>query len=334
MRKKILSLAIILLLLPTLACGLLGGGSDEAAPAESADENERPAEITDLVDAVADAAVEAGAPEEAVTEVEEAAEAVGEGEVPPEAITEVETAVEAVAEAVEEVELPPEAKAAAETSLSELTETESVGLANVAGPDELSTFRVNFVMDFDGTSGGQPAVGQVDLFVESTKDPKALHMSMQMDGTTVETLGGGSNKIEFYQVGDTFYLYNEAMGGDWITMPAINAEAFTKGFFVPHENLKVPVSGDCDPNHEVVNNITVRHCSFTHNDLSPDEGTFASLKGDVWLAVDGNYIVKYLVEAEGYQSSEGKAELFEYGNVNFLYELYDANADFTISPPE
>ena len=51
--------------------------------------------------------------------------------------------------------------------------------------------------------------------------------------------------------------------------------------------------------------------------------------------MDGNYIIKYTLKAEGYRSLiEDEEGLFDFGSVGFGYELKDIDGDFTITLPE
>lgn len=294
MRKRSFTWAIIILLLPILACGLFGGDDDESGPGKAPAGAKAPAE----------------APAEAVAEEE------------------------TVAEKVEEVvEAEPEA-AEPEAAEPEPAESETVEFAGVTGLDEFSSYRVIFVMDFDGTSGGQPAVGHIEMSLESTKEPPARHLSIEMEGSPVADMGG-ANQLEFYDVGGTIYMYTEAMGDQWISMPGSDDDAFSEGFFAPDEDLELPKTAQCSSELETINNIPTRHCTFSEADVVPDEESYEDLRGDIWLAVDGNYIVKYQLEADGYSSNQGDMEdLFDFGSVSFLYELSEVNAELTITPPE
>ncbi len=288
MHKRILIWTMIVFLLPTMACGLFGGGDDEA-PAAAPPPTQAPAQA----------------------------------EAPPTVAPVVEETEEVVTDA------PTEEPAQPETAGGEkVTFTGSPNL------DQLSSYRVFFSMDFDGTSGGQPSQGYIEMILESTKDPKALHLDMEMEGSTVEQLGG-SNNLEFYDVDGTMYIYNDAMGGQWISTPSGDDDTFQQGFFNPGEDLELPQTAVCDSAAEDINGISATHCSFTEDDVESDEATYENLTGDVWVAEDGGYIVKFELTAEGYQSvSQEQGSLFDFGDVSFAYELSDVDGDFTIMPPD
>ncbi len=234
-------------------------------------------------------------------------------------------AEETVVEEVEEVEQTQD-----EAEMEESTSGEFTG---VAGLGELSSYRVNFIMKFDGQSGGQPSKGRIEMTMEETQNPPASHLMMTMEGDTVEEVGG-ANEMDIYMMGDTVYMKNAAMGDSWISFSGGDAESFEEGFFAPDEQLEMPDTANCSGT-ETVNGVEAKHCSFTEKDVADDEVVMESLQGDVWVAVDGGYIVKYTMTATGYGSGTDEEGLFGFGDVSFEYNLTDANGDFTITlPPE
>ena len=217
-----------------------------------------------------------------------------------------------------------------------VSQPEATAFTGITGLDNLSSYRVTFVMDFDGISDGQPSVGRVEMVLENTSDPPARHLSLTMEGTMLEDVGG-YNRTEFYEAGGKIYLYNEARGeGQWISMEGDGAssDAFRIGFFAPDEDLELPKTAVCDTSPEVVNNVSAIHCSFTDSDVESTQVTYESLSGNVWIAEEGSYIVKYNLEAADYQNLQEDDGLFDVGDVFFEYNLMDINAAFPITPPE
>lgn len=310
MRKHLQIWILITLLVPTLACGLIGGGNEEAAP--------------DPVEA------EAEAPAEEVTEVEDSTE------------TEVEAETEAPSEsnASTEEENDTEAmEAEAVESTSDQTETEKVELADISDLDSLSSYRVSFAMEFDGESGGQPTNGKINVLLETNQELAATHLAMDMEGGTVEELGG-LNRLEVYELDNTIYMYNDIMGGEWISMPATDDEVFTQGFFSPNENLQMPDTANCALTPETINGIAAKMCTFDDADLQDSsDAEYDKAEGKVWLAEDGGYVVKYEVDIEGFKPSEtdqagvDQAGLFDFGDISISYELLEVNTDITIELP-
>jgi hypothetical protein len=232
---------------------------------------------------------------------------------------------ETVVEDVEVVEEPQEEP--------EMEESASETFTAVSGLGQLSSYRVNFIMAFDGESGGQPSKGRIEMTLEETQDPPARHLMMTMEGDTVAEVGG-ANAMDIYMMGDTVYMKNAAMGDGWISFSGGEAESFEQGFFAPDEQLEMPDTANCSGT-ETVNGVEAKHCSFTEQDITAEDTVIESLQGDVWVAVDGNYIVKYTMTATGYGSGTDEEGLFGFGDVSFEYNLSEANGNFTITlPPE
>jgi hypothetical protein len=234
----------------------------------------------------------------------------------------VEEAVVEEVEAVEEKQAEPE-----------MQEETSEEFAAVAGLGELSSYRVNFIMAFDGQSGGQPSKGRIEMTLEETQNPPARHLLMTMEGDTVAEVGG-ANEMDIYMLEDKVYLKNAAMGDSWISFSGSEAESFEQGFFAPDEQLELPDTANCSGT-ETVNGVEAKHCTFTEKDVAEDDVSIENLQGEVWVAVDGGYIVKYTMAATGYDSGSEEEGLFGFGDVSFEYNLTDANGDFAITlPPE
>jgi hypothetical protein len=233
-----------------------------------------------------------------------------------------------VVEEVAEVEEPPPVPV-------EPAQPETTEFIGVTGLESLSSYKVTFIMDFDGLSGGEPSVGRIELALENTSEPPARYLGLTMAGTMLDDVGG-YNSTKFDEVSDKIYLYNEAAGeGQWISMEsgAPGSETFRQGFFAPDEDLEIPKTARCDIAPEIINNISATHCSFSGEDVETNEVSFESLSGDVWIAEEGNYIIKYVLNATGYQAQGEEAGLFDVGTVHFEYDLTDINANFTITPP-
>ena len=186
-------------------------------------------------------------------------------------------------------------------------------------------------MDFTDTGGDEPKEGHIELLLEETRAPQAKHLGMKMAGSTVEEMGGFGS-MEFYAVEGTAYVQNPE-DGSWISFPMGEEDAFSEGFFDPAETLDLPKKGRRSQEPETINGIPSHHYSFTEEDVPDEEFEFENLQGDIWIAVDGGYVVKYEISATG-QTKGDMEDLFQAGSMNIRYELLEVNTDFTITLPE
>ncbi len=154
----------------------------------------------------------------------------------------------------------------------------------------------------------------------------------------------GEESMTMYEVGENIYINTE---GEWIVLPREEAGLYTMfatlftnpmaemGFFA-EEAKKV--------GEEEVNGIETIHYRIDDPlvfkelaDLSEEEGELVQASVDVWVAKDGNYIVKYKLTAEqkGTKTFDSQGnEVIGDERVDWEFELYDVGADIVIEVPE
>ena len=223
----------------------------------------------------------------------------------------------------EEVAPPAEAPAGEEASEAptggeEGEEEEDVGLSSVtSGLQSLDSFRSHFTMAFEGTTEGEAEIWSYVMDVESVRDPFAQRIVIQ---------GGFAGEgFESVQVGDTRYF---VLGeGQCVSSAAGEDEAADMEVFQPDD-----VIGGLDNARRIrpderVNGVMCRHYKFDEKGLT--WGTFARAEGEVWVAVEGDYVVKYMLQADGKDPVGGDDE----GHIEWEYEVRDVNQPITIEPP-
>ncbi len=154
----------------------------------------------------------------------------------------------------------------------------------------------------------------------------------------------GEDSFEIYKIGEWASVNSE---GEWITLGRDNAGLFTAmpdifGGFVDQF-----VQGQADAQNlgdEDVEGVAATHYQIEDvaifrqiAQIGPDsEEVIEQVGMDVWVAKEGNYILKYSVQAEASnvkQTDSSGAEVLASQNVNWQYLVYDVNQDFTISLP-
>jgi hypothetical protein len=78
---------------------------------------------------------------------------------------------------------------------------------------------------------------------------------------------------------------------------------------------------------ETVNGVLCRHYVFDDKALA-GWSAFTQAEGEMWVAVDGDYVVRYLLQAEGKNPITG-----DEGHIEWEYEIRDANESIVIEPP-
>lgn len=84
---------------------------------------------------------------------------------------------------------------------------------------------------------------------------------------------------------------------------------------------------------ETMNGILTNHFTFKVNGIGDTSGSVASVnQGDYWLAVDGQYIVKYVLALEVRSGAEGTSGA-EVNTLNVTVNITDINTPISISLP-
>jgi len=207
---------------------------------------------------------------------------------------------------------------------------EDLNLSSLTGGlAALNSYKSKFTMTFSGKDDqGQPVSGTWTMEEDLTREPLAQRTAMSST-SQLEGEAGQFGSFEVITVGDMSY---------WITKEADGAESCTSmssgEATNPQEGVFTPdIMGEINDakylGTDTVNGVRARHYAWEENSL-PVWG-FSGVKGDVWMAADGEYVVKYVAEASGKGMLFGSSQ--EEGTVHFEYGLTDVNGAFTIEPP-
>ena len=206
-----------------------------------------------------------------------------------------------------------------ELSLSALTD----GLADLDG------YRVEMLMTFEGKDEkGEPFSGTWDMVEETTRDPVAQRITMSSTGSMAgET--GSEGSFEMITVGDTSYMITMDDGGErsCISFSSDEEDLLDNTLFSP--DTIGGIDGAKYRGTEVVNGIRSKRYEWSQN-IGPLFG-FAESKGDVWVAVDGEYVVKYTAEASGQGTLLGDS--LEEGKMSIEYNLTEVGGGLVIEIP-
>jgi hypothetical protein len=227
---------------------------------------------------------------------------------------------QAAATTAEEGATPAAGSAEQELTLSNVTE----GLA------ALQSYKSVYTLKFAGKDDqGQPVEGSLETREEFTQEPRAQRIAITSTGFSNEQ-AGQNGTFEMITIGDTSYMVTQDTEGkqQCISMSSSEGTQPEQGFFSP--DMLGGVSGAKYVGRETVNGVNTKHYAWTEGGLAALG--FTSGKGDVWVAEDGNYTVKYTAEATGKGMLFGSAE--EEGTITVEYNLTEVNGSFQIEPPD
>ncbi len=189
------------------------------------------------------------------------------------------------------------------------------------GTEEIS--RVEMEGAFVKTEGPQ---GSDQYFVINNVDPS------------------GEESMTLYEVGENLYIQTE---GEWIVLPRNESGMYTMIadlFANPMSEMAFFAEEAKKVGDEEVNGIETVHYRIDDPlvfkrmaEMTAEEGELVSASMDVWVAKEGNYIVKYKLSAE----QKGTTTYDSQGNevvgdqrIDWEFELYDVGADIVIQVPE
>jgi hypothetical protein len=230
---------------------------------------------------------------------------------------------EEAAEATEEMEPTAEPEPTSAPEEADLTLNDrSTGL------DALTSYRVSWKSDWESTKDGKTTQSTWDWTEEYTSEPKALHFTWK----SAEN-GADQGSMEIFQVGDTMYMLGTDESGKTTCTPVSGSEGsgLEKGTFSP--SMLGSLSGAKYVGPDTVNGIATKH--YKYDEKATGLAGFGKVSGETWVANDGGYVVKDIMNWEGGAGLFGMgATEGETGKGKWEWELKDPNGSFTIAPPQ
>ncbi len=215
--------------------------------------------------------------------------------------------------------------------------TAAIPFTATTGLDTFSAYRMNFLTDFDGSRKGQATQGTMDGVLEITRKPQAKHWQMNMSGDTFGELSA-LGSMELYDFGQMMYIQNP-LDATWLGVPAELVKTMLPvpidDMYRPEESIDLPATAVLQPGEEVVNGVVTQRYTFGPDDLADTDSRYETVDGTIWVAVEGNYVVKYesTVTGEFDNLSAGGMDLMDKGTIVMSYEISDVNGNFSIQPP-
>lgn len=309
---------LLILALAALACGLDRGGG------RSARQSEEP-----VPQATEAASGEAQPP---VSEAPaEATEAPGGEAQPPTS----ESSAEATEAQPPAAEVTPGATEAPPESASDETEEASIDLdTSISSLENLNSYRVTFRVDWNGTKGGQAVTGYLDMRSAFVREPPAQEIHFEGQGFDAGE-DQGLGKVSFIQVGDTAWFY-ESESDTWTQLPA-GSLSYEGGFFFPPEEFLSEFEADKGRRSllpQQVNGVQCYKYTFDEKDFIDESDPTSEVtraQGEACIAVDGGYIVQFVVDADVRNAASD--DIFEEGTITMAFDIFDINQPITIEPP-
>jgi len=203
------------------------------------------------------------------------------------------------------------------------------------GLDHFDSYRVNLILDFEGTRQAQPSTGHIESLLEFKRPANALHQYLNVEATIPggQELAGIS---EFFKVDHQIFISR----GEGVS----RFEAVTDGRVTPGEMgfleldkfIILPSTVSKPPQLERLDGQIVKRYSFDQDDLTAPNITFEQATGDLWVNEESEpYLAQYTISATvKILEAIPNADILDEGTLHLSYKLTDINVDFPITLPE
>ena len=189
-----------------------------------------------------------------------------------------------------------------------------------SGLSDLTSYKATLIMSFDGTEAGQPQQWSKTYVMLAVKEPTTRQL-------TIEKTGNLPDLDAVFMAESDGAAYEQREGNDCIA--AVIEEGNSLSERLEPIGFMNGVIGADEAGNDTVNDVAANHYTF-------DERAFGQLDiaqstGEMWVATDGGYVVKYLLTTKG--NADYFGEGIE-GTITWDYELTDINQPFTITLPD
>jgi hypothetical protein len=182
----------------------------------------------------------------------------------------------------------------------------------------LSGYTATLTLSFEGTHGGQPQKWSKTGIMLARQQPAARQYTLKFAGDV-------SPGLFLAEADGAAY---ERRGEQPCTATALMPQAGLSERFEPAGSLS-PIVGADEAGTETINGVLAKHYTFDERALA--RSGFTKSMGEVWVAAEGAYIVKYTL------TTKAGAEFFgpdTEGTLTWDYELTGANQPVTIEVPQ
>jgi hypothetical protein len=175
--------------------------------------------------------------------------------------------------------------------------------------------------------GPDPAESSTITFeIRHSKDADATHTNLNMSNVKADGSEPSNNSSDIYSIGND---QCSGSGEDWSWTSYTPDQAEMQGLIKSMIGLTPLIENPTFVAEETANGIPSNHFTFKVSGLGVESGAQVNTnQGDYWLAVDGQYIVKYILVIE--ESTEPQSILHE----EISIELNQINQPVDIAFPQ
>jgi hypothetical protein len=188
----------------------------------------------------------------------------------------------------------------------------------IEGLSDLSSYRATLSVSFDGTNSGQPEQWSRVYTLLVTQSPSARQL-------TIDNPEDDDGQVYMAEVNNISYERRD--GSNCFANPVEAEGAFAEQWELA--GFLDSVMGADEAGAETVNDVDTNH--YTFDESAQGASGIADSTGELWVASDGGYLVRYTLTTTG--SADYFGEGIE-GTMTWDYELTDVNQPVVIEIPE
>mgnify|MGYP000957633685 FL=1 len=193
-------------------------------------------------------------------------------------------------------------------------------LKPAAGLSTLSTYKATLSVSFLGTQAGQPRQWSKTYVMLATMKPLARQLTIEKSGQVSDP-----DPVFMAEVDGAAY---ERHGTHPYTVTAVVPEDSLAAQWEPADFLTGVIGGE-RVGMETVNGVAANHYIFDERALA--QSGFAKSTGELWVAVSGGYVVKYVLTTQGGADYFGEGVE---GRATWNYRLANVNQPLVIELPK
>lgn len=195
------------------------------------------------------------------------------------------------------------------------------------GLGSLDSYRFNLhILSSDSTG----SVTGIDETVESSVIEENNHSTMTSTSRSPEDTKDTVSTTETYNLGTVTCSYD---GEKWSYSKKTEQDKEISDLLSQMIDFVPVIKNPEFVTKEEINGVQANHFSFKISGIGEKSGAVATQnQGDYWLAVDGQYIIKYILVLKIQSAPEGTSEA-KISNMDVKYELFDVNVPITLTQP-
>ncbi len=190
-----------------------------------------------------------------------------------------------------------------------------------AGLSALSSYKATLTISFDGTNAGQPYQWSKTYVMLTTNEPAARQLTIEKTGDLpdlAQVFMAETEGASYERRGENSCLANAIVEGDTLA-ERMEPAGFLNG-----------VIGAENAGAETVDDVAANHYTFDQRAFGLTED-FVQSTGEMWVATDGGYVLKYLLTTKG--NADYFGEGIE-GTLSWDYQLSDINQPVPFTLPD